>query len=184
MKKELGPEYYDTYSDHPLSPYWVNLYDKTIDLLPTNTDVKIAELGCGPGLFAEFLYKKGYENYWGIDFSKTCVEWARKRVPSYQFKIGNLYDENIQKKFSDYDVFICLETLEHMTNDLAVINAIPKGKEIIFSVPNRDDIAHVRWFQNPQSVADRYSPIIDFIFGQTVPGINGKKFFLVHGEKI
>jgi len=184
MKKELGPEYYDGYSDHPLSPYWVVLYDKAIDLLPDNTDIKIAELGCGPGLFAEFLYRKGYRNYWGVDFSESCVEWAIKRVPSYQFEVGNLYDENIQKRFLDYDVFICLETFEHMTNDLAVINAIPKGKEIIFSVPNRDDIAHVRWFQNRQSVIQRYSPIINFIKGQTVPGINGKKFFLVHGEKI
>jgi len=183
MKKELGPEYYDGYSDHPLSPYWVVLYDKAIDLLPDNTDIKIAELGCGPGLFAEFLYRKGYRNYWGVDFSESCVEWAIKRVPSYQFEVGNLYDENIQKRFLDYDVFICLETFEHMTNDLAVINAIPKGKEIIFSVPNRDDEAHVRYFLDPQSVANRYSPIIDFIFGQTVPGINGKKFFLVHGEK-
>jgi len=184
MKKELGPEYYDTYSDHPLSPYWVVLYDKAIDLLPDDKDIKIAELGCGPGLFAEFLYRKEYRNYWGVDFSESCVEWAIKRVPSYQFEVGNLYDKNIQKRFLDYDVFICLETLEHMTNDLVVINAIPKGKEIIFSVPNRDDIAHVRWFQNRQSVIQRYSPIINFIKGQTVPGINGKKFFLVHGEKI
>ena len=183
MKKELGPEYYDGYSDHPLSPYWVVLYDKAIDLLPDNTDIKIAELGCGPGLFAEFLYRKGYRNYWGVDFSESCVEWAIKRVPSYQFEVGNLYDENIQKRFLDYDVFICLETFEHMTNDLAVINAIPSGTEIVFSVPNRDDEAHVRYFMGPQSVANRYSPIIDFIFGQTVPGINGKKFFLVHGEK-
>jgi len=183
MKKELGPEYYDAYSDHPLSPYWVFLYDKAIDLLRGNRDIKIAELGCGPGLFAEFLYRKGYENYWGIDFSKTCVELAKKRVPSYQFEIGNLYDEGVQKRFADYDVFICLQTFEHLTNDLTIIEAIPKGKEIIFSVPNKDDEAHVRYFMGLGSVMRRYGLAIEFINSQIVPGVGTKEFYLIQGRK-
>lgn len=184
MKKELKSQYYDIYIPESISSYWENLYNKAINLLSFDSNIKIAELGCGPGLFAEFLYKKGYKNYWGIDFSKKCIELAKKRVPSYQFEIGNLYDKNIQNRFLNYDVFISLETFEHLTNDLFVIKAIPKGKEIIFSVPNKPDPAHVRFFKSSKSVIQRYSLIINFIKSQTIPGVRAKKFFLVQGIKL
>jgi len=189
MKKELNSQYYDIHFPESISSYWENLYNKTINLLSLNTDIKIAELGCGPGLFAEFLYKKGYKNYWGIDFSERCIELAKKRVPSYQFEAGNLYDDNIQERFLNYDVFISLETLEHLTNDLSIIKAIPKGKEIIFSVPNRNDIAHVRFFKSSKSVRQRYGLTINFIKSQTLFGHRSssgsvKKFFLVYGIKL
>jgi len=184
MKKELNSQYYDIHIPEVIRSYLENLYNKAIDLLSFDTNIKIAELGCGPGLFAEFLYKKGYKNYWGIDFSKKCIELAKKRVPSYQFEVGNLYDDNIQKRFLNYDVFISLETLEHLSNDLTVIKAIPKGKEIIFSVPNKNDPAHVRFFKSSKSVIQRYSLTINFIKSQTLPGVGKKKFFLVHGIKL
>ena len=184
MGKELKSQYYDMHIPKSISLYWVNLYNKAINLLPLDTNIKIAELGCGPGLFAEFLYKKGYKNYWGIDFSKKCIELAKKRVPSYQFEPGNLYDKNIQNRFLNYDVFITLETLEHLSNDLSIIKAIPKGKKIIFSVPNRDDRAHVRFFRSIKSVVQRYGLTINFIKSQTLPGVGKKKFFLVQGIKL
>ena len=184
MKEELNSQYYDTEIREFISSYWENLYNKAVNLLSFDTNIKIADLGCGDGLFAEFLYKKGYKNYWGIDFSKKRIEVAKKRVPSYQFEVGDLYDKNIQKRFLNYDVFVSLETLEHLSNDLAVINAIPKGKEIIFSVPNKDDIAHVRFFESSKSVRQRYSLTVNFIKSQTIPGVGDKEFFLVQGIKL
>jgi len=184
MKKELNSQYYDIHIREFISSYWENLYNEVVNLLPFDTNIKIADLGCGDGLFAEFLYKKGYENYWGIDFSKKRIEVAKKRIPSYQFEVGNLYDKNIQERFLNYDVFISLETFEHLSNDLAVIKAISKGKEIIFSVPNKDDIAHVRFFESSESVRQRYSLTVNFIELQTIPGVGDKEFFLVQGIKL
>ncbi len=184
MKKELNSQYYDAHIREFFPPYWENLYNEVINLLSFDTNIKIAELGCGDGLFAELLYKKGYENYWGIDFSKKRIEVSKKRIPSYQFEIGNLYDKNIQERFLNYDVFISLETFEHLSNDLDVIKAIPKGKEIIFSVPNKDDIAHVRLFESSESVRQRYSLTVNFIESQTIPGVGDKEFFLVQGIKL
>jgi len=181
--RELAAKYYNEHIPKTISSYWVNLYNKAIGLLPSSTNIKIAELGCGPGLFAEFLYKKGYGNYWGVDFSNKCVELAKERVPSYKFKVGNLYDKNIQKEFVNYDVFIIIETLEHITNDLSIIKAIPKGRKIILSVPNRNDPAHVRYFKSIKQVRDRYKSSIKFVKELIIPGVGSKKFFLMYGIK-
>jgi len=183
MGKELPSKYYNEHIPKTISSYWVNLYNKAIELLPLDVNIKIAELGCGPGLFAEFLYEKGYKNYWGLDFSEKCIELSRERIPLYQFSVGNLYDNNVQKKFINYDVFIIIETLEHIRDDLSIINAIPKGKEIIFSVPNRNDLAHVRHFISMETVRHRYKTSIKFIKESVILGIKAKKFFLVYGIK-
>jgi len=183
MGKELASKYYNEHIPKTLSSYWVNLYNKAIELLPPSINIKIAELGCGPGLFAEFLYKKGYENYWGVDFSKKVVELAKERVPSYKFKVGNLCDKNIQKEFVNHNVFIIIETLEHITNDLSIIKAIPKEGKIIISVPNRNDPAHVRYFKSIEQVRNRYTSDIEFVKELIIPGVGSKKFFLMYGIK-
>ena len=182
-KKELGPKYYNRLIPNSLSHYWVNLYNEIVNLLPDDINIKIADLGCGPGLFAEFPYKAGYVNYWGVDFAIECIKLAKKRVPSYQFIVGNLYDKTIQKEFVKYDVFISIESLEHMTNDLEVLKAIPKGKHIIFSVPNAGDESHVRCFKKVSQVRERYNPLIEFNTELCMPGVRSKKFFIVSGVK-
>jgi len=183
MGKELPAKHYNLHYPKGISSYWVNLYNKAIELIPLSINIKIAELGCGPGFFAEFLYKKGYENYWGVDFSKKVVELAKERVPSYKFKVGNLCDKNIQKEFINHDVFIIIETLEHIKNDLSIIEAIPKGGNIILSVPNRNDRAHVRYFKSIEQVRNRYTSAIKFVKELIIPGVGTKKFFLMYGIK-
>ena len=180
-KKELGASYYNRLIPDSISQYWVDLYNTIICLLPDDVNIKIADLGCGPGLFAEFPFNAGYVNYWGIDFAKECIKLARKRVPSYKYTVGNLYDKNIQKEFKNYDVFISVESLEHMTNDLEVIKAIPKGKQIILSVPNAGDESHVRCFKKASQVRERYSSLIEFTTELSMPGVRTKRFFIVSG---
>lgn len=41
------------------------------------SDSKLLDLGCGPGIYAEKLYDKGY-HVTGIDFSKRSIEYARQ----------------------------------------------------------------------------------------------------------
>ena len=183
MGKERGAKYYNVRTPKILSSYWVNLYNKTIELLPSSINIKIAELGCGRGRFAEFLYKKGYENYWGVDFADKQIKLAKELVPSYKFKAGNLYDKNIQKEFINHDVFIIIETLEHIKNDLSIIEAIPKGGKIILSVPNKNDRAHVRYFKSIEQVRNRYTSAIKFVKELIIPGVGTKKFFLMYGIK-
>lgn len=182
-KKEQGPKYYDNINRIPktLKPTWVDLYNSIVQQIPVNTAV--VDLGCGPGLFAEFLFKAGFKNYLGIDFSSECIKIARCRVPSYVFEVSNLYSL-ASEKYLNYDVLVLVEVLEHLSKDLEVINSIPAGKKIVFSVPNRHDAAHVRFFDNPKEVKQRFSKYIKFDKILTIKGDKGKRFFVGVGVKL
>jgi len=184
---EEGPEYYDVHIPKDLSAdtYWKKLYDKVLSLLPpADSGVAIAELGCGPGYLAKILYDEGYTNYHGIDFSEVCIKLARERVPYLDFFVGNLYDRGIQNEFANYDVFISLETLEHLENDLAVLEAIPSGRKVIFSVPNNAAPGHIRIFGGQEEVRLRYESLIDF--DKILSIYRGRRkiyFFLAYGTR-
>lgn len=183
---EKGAEYYNTPapSDLSLNIYWKNLYNEAINLLPSDVNTAIADLGCGHGFFAKILYERGYRRYWGVDFSSVRIENARIAVPQFDFIVGNLYDDSIQKRFVDYDVFVLLETLEHLKKDIEVLEAIPKHKKIILSVPSVGGIGHVRRFKTSQLILLRYNALIDFtMIWSLSKGSTNKKFWLCHGTR-
>ena len=59
------------------------------------------------------------------------------------------------------DYYISIEVMEHLIDDKKVIGFIPKGKNVIITVPNYLGGSHVRKFDNEQQVIDRYSDLID-----------------------
>jgi len=160
MKEEQGAEYYDkAYTERP--QYGLNvdsehswhsdLYAFVLTLL--NKEEMIVELGCGSGQFAETLLKNGYNYAWGVDFSVVAIEMCIQRTKKQWFEVGDLYKINMD---FENDTYLCLETMEHIYWDLTVLAKIPKGKRIVFSVPNFDDFAHVRFFSNKEEVENHY----------------------------
>jgi len=141
------------------------LYNEIIKLLPKPYDCPtIIDLGCGVGYFASLVYKKGYKNYIGIDFSEDMIKHSKKRVPNYEYILINLSDEKLKEIIKNYKLFIMLETLEHINNDLDVLNKIPSNAVIIGSVPNINAKGHVRTFGGIHDVFNRYESIIEFDF--------------------
>jgi 2-polyprenyl-3-methyl-5-hydroxy-6-metoxy-1,4-benzoquinol methylase len=141
-------------------------------------DLKILDLGCGPGQFARMLFDMGLKNYRGIDFSAEAIRLAKKTG-------GNFVCDDILKcDYGDYDIVVCLETLEHIPGDLAVIRRIKKGKKIIFSVPDYESPTHVRVFKELEEVRERYGADImlmrpfEFIINK-----KGNSIFLCKGTK-
>ena len=64
-----------------ISPYNA-LYDRpaTLDLCGDVRDLRVFDAGCGPGLYAEELIRRGAREVEGVDASPTMVELARDRV--------------------------------------------------------------------------------------------------------
>ena len=54
----------------------------------------IVDLGCGSGIMAKELIKKGGRVY-GIDISKEMIAIAQKKAPQAKFKVGSFLDEEI-----------------------------------------------------------------------------------------
>lgn len=182
MGKELTSEQsnYDGYNKRSLKNI-IGFYNIIISLLPSiKKQPSIIDLGCGPGYFAHEIYKKGYKNYLGIDFSNKIIVKAKEIEKNFEFIVKNLLDNDIVDIYNKYEFFIILEVLEHVTNDFKLISNIPKGKTIIFSVPNFDSKGHVRYFNNINEVINRYKNNFDFLYKSTwATGKNttNKKFY-------
>jgi len=141
---------------------YASLYLSAIKIIPFDENPMILDIGCGAGSFTKYIFEKGYKNYKGIDFAEDLLNFARKRFPTFKFIKGNLTDENVLKKFKDFSLFVSFEVLEHIIEDLKIVEAIPSGKIFIFSVPNIPDNVHVRWFSNLKEVVKRYQHLLIF----------------------
>jgi 2-polyprenyl-3-methyl-5-hydroxy-6-metoxy-1,4-benzoquinol methylase len=158
MRKEYQSDYYDKqYSvvdvyqleimaEH--SPYFY-LYKAAREKL--TKDESIFELGCGTGQLAEWLIREGYNYMRGVDFSEVAVKMSRKRCKG-EFRVEDLRTYTPDEA----DVYICLEVLEHVQDDIGILKRIPKGKRLILSVPTYLCRAHVRCFESEQDITERY----------------------------
>jgi trans-aconitate methyltransferase len=167
MGYERGPEFYDRRPNRVFLPLkespWKDLYEMVTHLMPPPEKYpKIVDIGCGTGRFAKLLKIKGYNQYWGIDFSKVRITEASNYVPEFSFSVGNIFDDQITSQFYKYNCFILIDVLEHLNKDLALINSFPKNSDVVIAVPNFDSDGHVRYFKSVDEVVQRYSSLLFF----------------------
>ncbi len=165
MGTEKSEEFYDNkfthendYHEHYKDSWYFVHWTQIIKYLKRFNEPKILEVGCGTGQLAEYLFDEGYKNYVGFDFSKKAIEIAQKKT-NFNFFVGNALDPSSFK--IDYDFIICTEVLEHIKEDFKVIENIKIGTNIIFSVPNFDEVSHVRWFLSERQIKKRYYRLIN-----------------------
>lgn len=159
---EQSAEYYDQifnsekgFQTHYKDSFYFVHWTQVIQYLKKINSPVILEVGCGPGQLANYLDDEEYGNYAGFDFSQTAIEKAKQILPQVNFWVGDaLQLENFEKY--DYNSVICLEVLEHINDDIKILNNIKPGANIIFSVPNFDAESHVRWFTNERQIKSRY----------------------------
>lgn len=178
----MTPDYYDmvfsespVYSIDPEESIYYPLWLRVKEML---TDDRVFELGCGTGQLAQMI-----ENYIrGIDFSPVAIEMAKKRNPGKVFQLTNL-DNLKEKDFRGVDTVIMIEVLEHLKNDVGLIDVIPQGKRVILSVPNFMSESHVRIYTGLKDIEERYPDLIikNFIAFQTN---ETNRIFLIDSYKI
>jgi len=161
MSIEHGSDYYDEYYSSGKTKYfnhyseseYYEMWKRILPLIP-DREINIFEVGCGTGQFARMLLDNRKQIiYSGIDFSQVAINEAIKNIPEwyYNVKCMSAYDAVIK----DDCIIICLETLEHI-NDFRLINNLPLGTEIIFTVPDFAYASHVRYFKNITEIVFRY----------------------------
>lgn len=114
-----------------------------IDLLTKDkANISILDFGCGVGTIDLYLSSKGYKVD-GTDISTFAIDNAKKSSiklglqNNAKFTELNEYKKLVPKK---YDIIICTEVLEHISDDLGVLKMLKKrlkskGK-ILISVPS------------------------------------------------
>jgi len=125
-------------------------------------DERILDLGCGCGLFGKLALNKGKNYVRGIDFSRVAIKRARQINPKHVdcFKVADFFSLHT-KDYEDFDVVIILEALEHVVNDLKLLETMPEGIRVILSVPSFGKGYHVRVFPTLGSAIQRYEPLLE-----------------------
>lgn len=154
---------------------WRPLYVEAANWIPLNHPV--VDLGCGTGRFTHALFEPSSPLLWrtgpyvGIDFSQASLEEANTYVGALdlgpddadiEFRLGDLREWTTPRSLAGNTHFACLETLEHLDDDLALVRKIPPGFDLVFSVPNYDSEAHMRTFASVGDVFGRYGPLLTF----------------------
>lgn len=188
MKAEQTKEYYDQLDHYgPNRPFFEELAKYAVYLLGSAW-TGLADIGCGPGFVAAALGLRN-SGYRGFDISPTWIDTAKIANPHHCFEVANVNDWQVRRKFSaievdgeyQYDAFIICEVLEHVHDDLGLLEAIPAGAKVVFSVPNFDDPGHVRWFDSFNDAFLRYKGLIDIKMGRqfSSPATTEKRFLFM-----
>lgn len=132
---------------------------------------RILEVGCGTGQLAACLSQKltlpSDLSYLGIDFSPTAVRLAREMNPGLEFQVKDIRAPRI---FGDaVDAVIATEVLEHVDDDIMLLDRIPFGTLVAFSVPNFDDVSHLRYFDTMTDVLSWYAPAFESLDVTWIP---------------
>ena len=156
--KEYPSSYYD---DVFITSVWFTsgnaemsyaaIYQKAVEDIFQQSDVNILELGCGLGMFPDFIKKKEH-TYFGLDFSKVAIKTCKDK--GYNVKLHDLRNGIPDL---EYNVIVSFETLEHIIEDVKLLSEIKPGTLVCLSVPMFDDPSHVRYFENIEEVLERFS---------------------------
>lgn len=128
----------------------------------------VEDLGCGTGRFGHALAKEGhYGSYTGVDFSRAALGEAARYLAENVEKDVTLRRVDLREWQPDPErpgntVYVCLETLEHLGDDVDLVRRVPPGHRLILSVPNYDSEAHLRTFRSVGDVWERYDRLLTF----------------------
>jgi SAM-dependent methyltransferase len=88
----------DWVTDHDNDTWWQEGTDQFLSLLPK--DAAVLDVGCGGGIKTNYIGSKEYK-VTGTDFSEKMIEVAKKKFPSFDFAVMDLYEADKYPKTFD-----------------------------------------------------------------------------------
>src|SRR3989449_7892074 len=85
---------------------------------------RILEAGCGAGVMAAKLIKRGYA-VWGIDLADPMIRHARQLCESDPFGVGDI--EHIPFPDNTFDVVVSLGVIEYLESDEQALREVWRG---------------------------------------------------------
>ena len=174
LGEEKPAEYYNQFgaNDHFKSHYTASKYYPTwlmiTDHMLKSGSQKILDIGCGPGQFAKILIDNGFSDYTGIDFSEARIGHAKQICPQLSFICKDVFEIGLIESLN-YDTVVMTEFLEHITEDTQVFRRLKPGTKIFGTVPNFGGSSHVRKFETPADLHERYGGLVDHLEVKTIP---------------
>ena len=189
--EEKSSEYYDaTFSKakhwkaHYTESHYYPLWTVVADRIQSRKVRSILDIGCGPGQVAKLMTDTpGVSNYCGIDFSEKRIEQAKTVCKDFEFHCANIFETSLLSDHS-YDCALIMEFLEHIEEDLRVIELVRPGTYVLATVPNFTSAGHVRFFDSAGDVHERYASSLDRLVVTTIEmNPQGHKHFILDGYR-
>lgn len=134
--------------------------ESVINLIKDIKNPKILELGCGTGIFSNYLLKKNPRlDIVGLDISPAAIAVANGKLKKYKdarFEVGDVL--NLTYPDNHFDVVIGNSILHHVPMDVVcaqIKRVLKPGGAIWFCEPNA---------LNPQIAIEKNVPIVKSIF--------------------
>lgn len=94
------------------------------------------DVGCGFGHLCKYLYERGCEPVYGVDFSVEAIKRARKNYAYCEFIVADA--AHLPFRDSSFDSVTLAEVLEHLTDYEAGLREAERvGERVVFTVPDR-----------------------------------------------
>ncbi|UJH67478.1 class I SAM-dependent methyltransferase [Allomuricauda sp. SCSIO 65647] len=147
-------------------------------------ELKILDLGCGPGLYAEIFAKSGHEVA-GIDISKSSIDYAirsaKEKGLNIAYKNGSYLDIDLGKEqydvivliYTDFGVLVPTEREQLLEN---IFFALKKGGIFIFDVLKDTDLN--------EKLSPRTWEVCEVGFWRETPYLALSESFLYEKEKV
>lgn len=146
---DLAHRWWDPTSEfrplHEINPLRLEWINARVPLAGKN----ILDIGCGGGILAESMAKKGAK-VTGIDLSEKALKVAdlHSLESGVQVRYELISAEQLAtREASSFDVVTCMEMLEHVPNPAAVVQAcatlVKPGGYVFFSTINRNPKAYL-----------------------------------------
>jgi trans-aconitate methyltransferase len=173
---EYGADWYDRVMVEAGSPAlepletspWLTTYTRVAELIAPNEEV--VDLGCGTGRLIELLYRRDhYGRITGVDWSVNALAEAQRYAtpkhadaPPPEWQLCDLDEWRPDPLRAGNTIYVCCEVLEHLEDDLRLVQRIPPGHRLILTVPNFHSESHLRIFPGAGDVWRRYAPWLLF----------------------
>ena len=128
---------------HQLNPLRLDWIDRACGGLAEKT---VLDIGCGGGILAESMAKKGATQVLGSDLAEKSIKVAK--LHALEAGIQNVKYETISaedlaaSRPASFDVVTCMEMLEHVPDPAAIVRAaselVRPGGCVVFSTINRN----------------------------------------------
>ena len=155
--QEWIEEYNKIYKNHNEANYSGNFYSflnkeplawayrfilSSINSLDTS-DLKILEIGCLNGFFIEKLLEEGYDVIGG-DIIHEAIKLGNAHLSSYGERLFFMDINNLPRESNEFDVTLCVETLEHIRNYKGAIAELIRvtkpGGRVLITVPHLNKV--------------------------------------------
>src|SRR3989344_6325353 len=120
----IAKSYHEARTNPKTNGWFYNEYlemPTTLKLLGNVKGKKVLDMGCGTGLYARILKKKG-ANIKGIDISEEMIKIAREESPDIEFKIGNI--NKLPYKDEEFDIVLAALVMEYFSSWSMVLKEV------------------------------------------------------------